>query len=74
MKNYKKQLYKIYFDDNYFNKSINPLFFETARPLVHKNVYGKRVWHALRGNNAFYRHKQLEAGATVGKGWLKCPD
>jgi len=74
MKNNKKQEVKIYFDDNYFNKSINPLFFEIARLTVHKNEAWKHGWRASRVNNAFFAHKNLPADIPVGMGWLTCPD
>jgi len=70
MKNYKKQKVKKYFDDNYFNKSINSLFFEIARPTVHKNGPGKHGWLAFGGNNAFFTHKNLTAGIPACTGWL----
>lgn len=73
MKNHKKQKVKIYFDDNYFNKSINSLFFEIARLTVHKNGPGKHGRRAYRGNNASCAHKKLQADTRVGMGCLACP-
>lgn len=74
MKNYKKQIDVIYCDDNYFNKTIKPLFFETMRLTVDKNGPGKPALRLIRGNNAFYAHENLNADARTGKGSLSCPD
>jgi len=73
MKNDKKQEDKKYFDDNYFNKSINSLFFDIAQLTVHKNGPGEHGWRAFGGNNAFCRHKNLTAEIAAGTGRLKCP-
>jgi hypothetical protein len=73
MKKHKKQVLKIYFDDNYFNKSIKPLFFEIARLTVHKNGHGEMVRRGFRRNDAFYRHKNPGSDTRVGAGRLKCP-
>jgi len=73
MKINKKQKVKIYCDDNYFNKSINSLFFEMAQLTVHKNRPAEQGWRTFRGNNAFYAHKNLQVDALVSKGCLICP-
>jgi hypothetical protein len=73
MKKHKNQKHKIYFDDNYFNKSIKPLFFEIARLTVHKNGHGEHVRRGFRRNDAFCRHKNPGSGTSVGAGGLKCP-
>jgi len=73
MKNDKKQKVKKYFDDNYFNKSINSLFFEIAQLTVHKNGPGKHGWRAFGGNHAFCAHKNPTGGIPACTGWLKCP-
>jgi len=73
MKNYKKQIDKVYFDDNYFNSSINSLFFENVQLTVHKNGPGTHGWLAFRENNAFCAHKIIEAGTVIGMGLPPCP-
>ncbi len=70
MKNNKKHEVKIYFDDNYFNKSIKPLFFRTAWLTVHKNGLGKHGWRVFRGKNAFCAHINLKADTAAGMGRL----